>query len=115
MLFALTLLGLASAVTITKRQTPVENNPYGTPNLIVNGNFSNGIEGWNITGAHSIEDGYLCLNVPANTSANASFIQTTNNFTEVKNDIYFLNFTAYASHAVNLWLQTQGSDPSAGG
>jgi len=30
-------------------------------------------------------------------------------------DIYYLNFTAYASHGINLWLNTQGSDPSAGG
>lgn len=113
----LTLLfyGLIHAGVPTKRQTPVENNPLGTPNLVVNGNFTDGTSGWVVEPSGTIQNGMLCITVPANTFPNASFIHTTNNFTEVKNDVYFLNFTAYASHAVNLWLQTSGFDPSAGG
>lgn len=65
--------------------------------------------------AGAMQNDFLCVTVPPNTAANASFLKTTNNFTEVKNDIYYLNFTAYASRAVNLRLNTQGSDPSAGG
>lgn len=107
--------GLASARVLVGRQTPVENNPIGTPNLAINGNFTNGTSGWNIQPGGTIRDGMVCVTVPAGTAANASFISTTNNFTQVKNDVYFLNFTAYASHATNLWLQTTGSDPSAGG
>jgi len=107
--------GLASARVLIGRQTPVENNPLGTPNLAINGNFTDGTDGWDVRPSGNIKDGMLCVTVPANTSPNASFISTTNNFTQVKNDVYFLNFTAYASHATNLWLQTTGSDPSAGG
>lgn len=107
--------GLASAKVLIGRQTPVENNPFGTPNLVVNGNFTDGTAGWKVQPSGRIVDGMLCVTVPANTYPNASFISTTNNFTEVKNDVYFLNFTAYASHATNLWLQTTGFDPSAGG
>jgi len=100
---------------IHKRQQPVETDPLGTPNLIINGDFSNATHGWLVQPPGALENGSLCVNVPGNGSANASFIQTTNNFTEVKNDIYYLNFTAYASRGINLWLNTQGSDPSAGG
>lgn len=111
----LAILGLANAYALSKRQTPVENNALGTPNLVFNGNFTDGTSGWDMQPAGAVQNGFLCVTVPANTAANASFLKTTNNFTEVKNDIYYLNFTAYASRAVNLWLNTQGSDPSAGG
>jgi endoglucanase len=114
-MIVLAVLGLAIADAVSKRQTPVENNPLSTPNLVVNGNFTNGTSGWTIQPAGTVQNGFLCVTVPANTAANASFLKTTNNFTEVKNDVYYLNFTAYASHAVNLWLNTQGFDPSAGG
>lgn len=57
----------------------------------------------------------LCVTVPASTSANVSYIKSVVPFVEVKNDIYYLNFTAYATKETNLWLNTQGVDPSAGG
>ena len=96
-------------------QTPVENDPYGTPNLVQNGNFTSGTDGWMIVPSGNLSNGMLCMNVPANTPANASYIKTAQSFTEVKNDVYYLNFTASASQPVNIWLQTQGEDPSAGG
>lgn len=99
---ALTLLASALA------QVPVENNPLGTPNLVVNGNFTDGITGWVVQGSNTVSNNMICVAVPASTSANASYLKTTNFFTEVKNDIYYLNFTAYASVDTNLWLQTQG-------
>lgn len=105
----------AALAALALAQTPVENNPLGTPNLVVNGNFSDGTTGWLVQGSHTIKDNMLCVKVPASGSANVSYIKTTNYFTEVKNDIYFLNFTSYASKEINLWLQTQGVDPSAGG
>ena len=95
-------------------QIPVENDPYGTPNLVVNGNFTEGTTGWNVKGSHNIKNNLICVKVPANSAPNASYIRTTNYFTEVKNDIYYLNFTAYSTKETNLWLQTQGVDPSAG-
>lgn len=109
------LPALATCDRFAKRQTPVENNPLGTSNLVANGNFINGTSGWLVQPSGSIGDGRLCVNVSANTLPNASYIQTTNNFTQIKNDIYFLNFTASASHATNIWIQTNGYDPSAGG
>ena len=96
-------------------QTPVENDPLGTPNLVHNGSFTRGTPGWTVTPPSSVRNGMLCVVVPANTAPNASYIQTTQNFTQVKNDIYYLNFTASATHATNLWIQTNGYDPSAGG
>lgn len=77
---------------------PVENVPTGTPNLVVNGDFSNGTNGWLIQPPGALEDGYVCVSVPGNGSANASFIQTTNNFTEVKNDVYYLNCKCSTTH-----------------
>ncbi|KAG9666697.1 secreted endoglucanase, partial [Aureobasidium melanogenum] len=96
-------------------QIPVENDPLGTPNLVHNGSFTQGTPGWAVTPPGSVRNGMLCVVVPANTAPNASYIQTTQNFTQVKNDIYYLNFTASATHATNLWIQTNGYDPSAGG
>jgi hypothetical protein len=86
----LALVSLTQAIALEKRQTPVENNATGTPNLIVNGDFSNGTNGWKVQPDGAIDAGYLCVNVPAGGAANASFLQTVNNFTEIKNDIYFL-------------------------
>jgi endoglucanase len=106
---------LASCGGLGKRQTPVEQNALGTPNLVHNGSFTAGTPGWIVHPPASIRDGMLCVVVPADTAANASYIQTTQNFTQIKNDIYYLNFTAFATHATNLWIQTNGYDPSAGG
>lgn len=96
-------------------QIPVENNALGTPNLVHNGSFTKGTPGWVSKPSGTVQDGMLCVIVPANTTENASYIQTTQNFTQVKNDIYYLNFTAYAAQPVNIWIQTNGYDPSAGG
>jgi len=84
-LAGLALFGLASA------QQPVNTgNKTQTPNLVVNGAFTNGTNDWIIQPSGAIENGFLCVTVPGNGSANASFIQTVNNFTEIKNDVYFL-------------------------
>ena len=106
-------ISIASGALITKKQTPLEHNPYGTPNLILNGNFLDGAQGWRTDFSNHVQSGTLCVTVSANNSNN--FLQTTRIFNETKNDVYYLNFTAYSSRPVNLWLQTQGIDPSAGG
>ncbi|THZ01003.1 Six-hairpin glycosidase [Aureobasidium pullulans] len=100
---------------LDKRQTPVENEALGTPNLVHNESFTDGTPGWTVEPPGFIREGMLCVVVPAGTAPKASYIETTQNFTQVKNDIYYLNFTASASHATNLWIQTNGYDPSAGG
>jgi endoglucanase len=96
-------------------QIPVENNALGTPNLVHNGSFTKGTPGWTSKPSGTVQNGMLCVIVPANITANASYIQTTQNFTQIKNDIYYLNFTAYAAQPLNIWIQTNGYDPSAGG
>jgi len=83
-----TLNAVHATPLVLKRQQPVEQNPLGTPNLIVNGDFTNATNGWLVQPPGALDNGSLCVNVPAGASANASFIQTTNNFTEVKNDMY---------------------------
>ena len=103
------------AVALTWGQTPIQNDPFGTPNLILNGNFSDGLASWDVEPRGTVRNGMLCVDVPANTPASASFIRATQSFTETKNDIYYLNFTANSSLPTNLWLQTQGEDPAAGG
>lgn len=115
MLSRSTLLLTALLSGLASCQIPVENNPLGTPNLVHNGSFTKGTPGWTSKPSGSIHDGMLCVIVPANTTANASYIQTTQNFTQIKNDIYYLNFTAWAAQPTNIWIQTNGYDPSAGG
>lgn len=111
----LALGSISNGKALIARQTPVENNPIGTPNLVANGNFTDGTSGWVVEPSGTTANGMICIQVPANIPAVESYLATTNFFTEIKNDIYYLNFTAYASSAVNLWLQTTGVDPSAGG
>ncbi|THY12753.1 Six-hairpin glycosidase [Aureobasidium pullulans] len=116
-IFSLTTLlpAVAQCSRLDTRQTPVENEALGTPNLVHNGSFTDGTSGWTVEPSGFIRDRMLCIVVPAGTAPKASYIETTQNFTQVKNDIYYLNFTASASHATNLWIQTNGYDPSAGG
>lgn len=48
-----------------------------------------------------------CITVPAGTpSANGSYLTTTYNFLETKNDVYTLNFTASASIGYDILVQT---------
>ncbi|THX37548.1 Six-hairpin glycosidase [Aureobasidium pullulans] len=114
-LLVILLPAVAQCSRLDKRQTPVENEALGTPNLVHNGSFTDGTPGWTVQPPGFIREGMLCVVVPAGTAPKASYIETTQNFTQVKNDIYYLNFTASASHATNLWIQTNGYDPSAGG
>jgi endoglucanase len=109
------LPAVAQCSRLDNRQTLVENEAPGTPNLVHNGSFTDGTPGWTVEPLGLIREGMLCVVVPAGTAPKASYIETTQNFTQVKNDIYYLNFTASASHATNLWIQTNGYDPSAGG
>lgn len=111
----LTMVQIIATISLTNAQVPVENDPYGTPNLVNNGDFSDGLNGWSVVPSGTVKDGMLCVTVPANIAPNASYIRTRQNFTEVKNDVYYLNFTTYASQGLRLWLQTQGEDPAAGG
>jgi len=88
---------------LTSAQQPVNTgNKTQTPNLVVNGAFTNGTNDWIIqpSGASAIENGFLCVTVPGNGSANASFIQTVNNFTEIKNDVYFLVSVLWHFHSM---------------
>ncbi|KAJ9663083.1 hypothetical protein H2198_001075 [Neophaeococcomyces mojaviensis] len=79
----------------------------GTPQIIANGNFSNGTYGWESSPAGQIRDGLYCLTVPASASAgNSSYLRTTYDFLETKNDIYTLNFTASSSVGFDIIVLT---------
>jgi len=81
----------AALISNVMAQIPVQNNPLGTPNLVVNGNFTQSATGWTVQGTYNIQQNAICVNVPASSAANAAYIKTTNFFTEVKNDVYYLS------------------------
>lgn len=75
-----------------------------TPQLIQNGDFSTGLSGWTVEPATIPKNGQLCVSVPPGTVN--GYVQTTYTFELVKNDVYTLNFTAAASVAQNIGIQT---------
>ncbi|EMC98212.1 glycoside hydrolase family 9 protein [Baudoinia panamericana UAMH 10762] len=80
----------------------------GTPQIIQNGNFANGTTGWQSSPPGTIMNGMYCMNVPAGGSlgSNTSYLTTTYQFLETKNDVYTLNFTASSSVGYDILVQT---------
>jgi endoglucanase len=78
--------------------------PSPPPELIQNGDFENGTYGWAIKPAATPRGGELCVEVPAGFVGGS--VATPYDFLLTKNDVYTLNFTAYASAAQALRVQT---------
>ena len=78
----------------------------GAPQIITNGNLSNGTFGWESSPAGQIRSGLYCLNIQANAPGNTSYLRTTYDFLETKNDVYILNFTARSSVGFDIMVLT---------
>ncbi|KAI6817668.1 secreted endoglucanase [Hortaea werneckii] len=78
----------------------------GTPQIIRNGNFINGSSGWTSSPEGQVADGSYCVRVPKGQGFNVSYLRTTYDFLETKNDIYTLNFTASSSVGYDIRVQT---------
>lgn len=96
----LSLAGPLEQRAVTKPPIP------GSPEIISNGQFMNGTIGWSYNPTGHIQNGLFCITVPANTTGNSSFLQTTYQFLETKNDVYTLNFTANSSVGYDILVQT---------
>ena len=117
MLVVISLVLLAATATgseLTKR-APSKPPIPGTPQIIQNGNFANGTNGWQSSPRGKIANGQYCIDVPANTAAgNTSHLSTTYKFLETKNDVYTLNFTATSSisHSIHVLTPDPPLDPN---
>jgi endoglucanase len=104
------ILGVLAVSAAANSLSPREVSPVpipGSPQIISNGNFANGHSGWQSSPSGAITNGMYCVNVPAGTPAgNASYLKTTYNFLETKNDVYTLNFTASSSVGYDIVVQT---------
>ena len=81
----------------------------GSPQIIENGNFTNGTTGWASYPRDDIKSGQYCVFVPADTpSGNSSYLKTDYTFVETKNDVYTLNFTASSSMPYDILVRTPG-------
>ncbi|KAK5130357.1 hypothetical protein LTR08_002197 [Meristemomyces frigidus] len=100
------LLPLAALAPAALAQVTLPPIP-GSPQIISNGNFANGTLGWQSSPAGTLKNGLYCINVPAGTPAgNTSYLRTTYQFLETKNDVYTLNFTASSSVGYDILVQT---------
>jgi len=79
----------------------------GSPQIIENGDFTNGTTGWVSNPTGGITSGQYCVSVPANTpSGNFSYLRTDYTFLETKNDVYTLNFTASSTSPYDVLVRT---------
>ncbi|KIW52995.1 hypothetical protein PV05_08602 [Exophiala xenobiotica] len=79
----------------------------GTPQMILNGAFTNGTYGWESSPTGKVRNGLYCITVPAGTpSGNGSYLRTTYDFLETKNDVYTVNFTASSSVGFDVLVLT---------
>ncbi|GAB1733923.1 hypothetical protein NU195Hw_g9333t1 [Hortaea werneckii] len=78
----------------------------GTPQIIRNGNLINGSSGWISSPQGQVANGSYCMRVPKGQGFNASYLRTTYDFLETKNDVYTLNFTASSSIGYDIRVQT---------
>jgi len=63
--------------------------------------------GWQSSPAGRVQNGLYCITVPAGTSSgNSSYLRTSYEFLETKNDVYTLNFTASSSVGYDILVQT---------
>ncbi|KAK4894684.1 hypothetical protein LTR27_007072 [Elasticomyces elasticus] len=78
----------------------------GSPQIIQNGGFSNGTFGWLSSPSGAVKNGMYCIDIPASPPGNSSYLRTSYDFLETKNDVYTLNFTASSSVAYDILVQT---------
>ncbi|KAK1810903.1 hypothetical protein LTR12_014745 [Friedmanniomyces endolithicus] len=78
----------------------------GSPQIVQNGNFTNGTVGWQSSPSGSMRNGMYCVDVPASPPGNSSYLRTRYMFLETKNDVYTLNFTASSSVGYDILVQT---------
>ncbi|KAK1055187.1 hypothetical protein LTR33_014200, partial [Friedmanniomyces endolithicus] len=78
----------------------------GSPQIVQNGDFTNGTLGWQSSPSGSIRNGMYCIDVPASPPGNSSYLRTSYTFLETKNDVYTLNFTASSSEGFDILVQT---------
>ena len=79
----------------------------GTPQMIANGAFTNGTYGWESSPQGKMQNGLYCITVPAGSApGNSSYLRTTDDFLETKNDVYTVNFTASSSVGFDILVQT---------
>ncbi|TKA34722.1 hypothetical protein B0A54_13322 [Friedmanniomyces endolithicus] len=78
----------------------------GSPQIVQNGDFSNGTLGWQSSPSGSMRNGMYCIDVPASPPGNSSYLRTSYKFLETKNDVYTLNFTASSSVGFDILVQT---------
>lgn len=75
--------------------------------MILNGAFTNGTYGWESSPTGKVRNGLYCITVPAGTpSGNGSYLRTTYDFLETKNDVYTVNFTASSSVGFDVLVLT---------
>ena len=97
-----------SALARAVQQRDVSPPPIpGSPQIIQSGDFANGSSGWQSNPQGTIKNAMYCVTVPAGTPAgNTSYLMTTYDFLETKNDVYTLNFTASSSVGYDILVQT---------
>ncbi|KAK3113258.1 hypothetical protein LTR53_009626 [Teratosphaeriaceae sp. CCFEE 6253] len=78
----------------------------GSPQIIQNGDFANSTTGWQSNPPGTIRNGLYCIDVPAGSLGNSSYLRTGYTFLETKNDVYTLNFTASSSVGYDVVVQT---------
>ena len=106
---ALSLLASSTSVRplpVYERDVSPPDTP-GTPQIIANGAFTNGTYGWETSPRGQVRAGLYCVTVPAGSMpGNSSYLRTTYDFLETKNDVYTVNFTAFASVGYDILVQT---------
>lgn len=105
----ISLVVFTAAITATRLSGRAVSKPPipGSPQLIKNGDFTNGTAGWVSNPIGEIRNGQYCVSVPANTpSGNASYLRTDYTFLETKNDVYTLNFTASSTVTYDVLVRT---------
>ncbi|KAI1618689.1 secreted endoglucanase [Exophiala viscosa] len=79
----------------------------GSPQIITNGAFTNATYGWESSPTGKIQNGLYCITVPSGSApGNSSYLRTTYQFLETKNDVYTVNFTASSSVGFDIIVQT---------
>ena len=102
------LTATATATGLSGRAVSKPSIP-GSPQIIQNGDCTNGTAGWVSSPIGEI-NGQYCVAVPANTpSGNASNLRTDYTFLDTKNDVYTLNFTASSTMPYDILVRTSDS------
>ena len=102
-MYSILLIALSAVATAQVSPPPIP----GSPQMILNGNFTNDTYGWQSSPVGTITNGQYCIHVPASSTLNNStYLRTTYKFLETKNDVYPLDFTASSSAGYDILVQT---------